>query len=252
MTPLRILLVDDEKPARVRLRQLLDDLAARLATRVVDEAADGVEALEKLAERMVDVVLVDIRMPRLDGLQLALHIARLPQPPAVIFVTAYDKYAVQAFELAAVDYLLKPVRAERLEEALRKIRRGFSDVSLHSLAPQGRLQLRCSERGRVSMIPLDEVLYFKAELKYVTVRTARGEHLLEESLTQLESEFGARFLRVHRNCLVARNAIAGYERGTPKEGETEAQWLLLLQGSTEKIPVSRRQWAQVKAAIKGE
>ena len=218
---------------------------------MVGEACDGADALEQLTRSDVDVALLDIRMPRLDGLQLALPLARLPRPPAVIFVTAYDQYAVKAFELAAVDYLLKPVRAERLEEALRKARRGLSEAAMESLAPGGRQHLRCSERGRVLMIPLAEVLYLKAELKYVTVRTAAGEHLLEESLTQLDNEFGERFVRVHRNCLVARDAIVGYERGAMVEGETEAQWVLLLRGINEKIAVSRRQWGPVKALIKG-
>lgn len=248
-SPLRLMLVDDEAPARMRLRNLLDDIADRFPTVVAAEAADGLDALEKLATTEVDAVLLDIRMPRLDGLQLAVHIARMPRPPAIVFVTAYDQYAVKAFELAALDYLLKPVRAERLAEALRKSRRGLPEAALHALSPGGRQQLRCSERGRVEMIRVDAVVYLKAELKYVTVRTAEGEHLLEESLTQLESEFCDRFIRVHRNCLVARAAVVGYERATDPGGETEGQWMLLLRGVPEKIPVSRRQWPQVKAAV---
>lgn len=249
--PLRILLVDDEAPARARLRDLLADLAAELPNCVVAEAADGVEALERLAETEADVALVDIRMPRLDGIDLAQHLARLPRPPAVIFVTAYDNYAVQAFELNAIDYLMKPVRAARLAEALRKAAgRPASVAALAPLAPEGRRHLRCSERGRVLLVPVDDVLYFRAEQKYVTARTREREYLLEESLAQLEHEFGGRLLRIHRNCLVARAALAGFEReheaGTP---EGEAHWVLLLTGVPERLAVSRRQWPHVKAEL---
>lgn len=246
--PLRVLLVDDETPARNRLSQLLDDLQSRQPTQIVGEAANGVDALEIAATRGVDVALVDIRMPRMDGLQLALHLSRLPQPPVTVFVTAFDQYAINAFEVSAVDYLLKPVRAERLLDALQKAANRVSvQQNLQALAPEGRRHLRCTERGKVLLIPIEDVLYLKAELKYVTARTVRGEHLLEESLTQLETEYGARFLRVHRNCLVARAAVSGYTReGSDDEGE---RWVLMLHGLNETVPVSRRQWSQVKAAL---
>lgn len=255
MKPLRLALVDDEAPARARLRDLLQDIADAMPTEIVCAAANGVEALEMLADRAVDVVLTDIHMPRMNGLQLALHLARLSPPPAVIFVTAFDQYAVQAFELSATDYLLKPVRAERLLEALRRCHPGRQPDArqLQALAPGGRDHLRCTERGRVLLIPLDEVLYLKAELKYVTVRTRDGEHVLEESLTQLEQEFGPRFVRVHRNCLVALAAVRGYERerGEAGEADSEARWVLLLHAIDERIAVSRRQWPQVKGLLKG-
>lgn len=253
---LRVLIVDDEAPARRRLSQLLEDIADDLPTTVVAEAKDGQQALEWLAENEADVALVDIRMPRVDGLQLALHLMQQPQAPAVIFVTAYDQYAVKAFDLAATDYLLKPVKAERLRMALARVRanpvQAFSATraALDQLAPLGRSALRCLERGRVVLIPIADVIYLRAELKYVTVRTAAGEHLLEESLTQLELEFGERFVRAHRNCLVARDALQGYERdGDDSEGE--GRWLLSLRGLDGKIPVSRRQWPQVKSLFKG-
>lgn len=248
MTTLRVMIVDDEKPARNRLRQLLGDLAEEMATDVVAEADNGVDALEQAHANVLDLALVDIRMPRMDGLQLALHLSRLPKPPAVVFVTAYDQYAIKAFDLSAIDYLLKPVRAERLKDALQKARgHALSQAALQALAPEGRRHLRSSERGRVMLIPVDDVLYLKAELKYVTARTAVGEYILEESLTQLEQEFGPRFLRVHRNCLVAVAAVTGYARdANDDEGE---RWVLLLQGLGEKVPVSRRQWSLVKNAI---
>lgn len=269
--PLRLMLVDDEAPARARLRQLLEDIAEALPTQVLAEAADGVEALERAEHLLLDAVLLDIRMPRMDGLQLALHLARRPRPPALIFVTAYDQYAVKAFELCALDYLLKPVRAQRLQEALTRIGRqggaapGLDAATLQMLAPEGRRHLRSSERGRVHLIPIEEVLYLKADQRYVTARTAAGEYLLEESLAQMEVEFGARFIRAHRNCLVARTAIAGYERGAESEadgegdgrgearvgGESEPRWRLILRGIPDRVAASRRQWPQLRAFLKG-
>ena len=249
--PLKVMLVDDEAPARSRLRHLLDDIAGDLATDIVAEAVDGIEALQKMAEHPVDVAVVDIRMPRMDGLQLALQLSRLREAPAVIFVTAFDQYAVNAFELSAIDYLLKPVRAPRLLDALRKVRRGVPNKdALRGLVPQGRSHLRATERGRVVLIPVDAVIYLRAEQKYVTVRTADAEHLIEDTLSQLESEFDDRFVRAHRNCLVARQALSGYERGADAEADAEVRWHLILRNIDERIPVSRRQWPMIKQLLR--
>ena len=254
MKPLRILIVDDEAPARARLRDLLTDIAGALPHQIVAEAADGLAALDVCNEQQPDVVITDIRMPRMDGLELAQHLGRLPQPPALIFATAFDQYAVQAFELAALDYLLKPIRATRLAAALEKARNTtLRNEQLLILAPQGRSLLRSTERGRSLLVAVADIRFLRAEQKYVTAHTHEREYLLEESLNQLEQEFGDLFVRVHRNCLVARKAIAGYERGLHSEvGEegSEAQWLLLLHGVSEKIPVSRRQWPTIKALLK--
>jgi len=263
------MLVDDEALARQRLRHLLDDIAPELSTEIVAEAVDGIDALEQLDTAAVDIALLDIRMPRMDGIELARHLARLPAPPAVIFVTAYDQYAVKAFELNAIDYLLKPVRAERLLAALRKAKPLPLPVNamqaLDQLAPGGRRHLRCAERGRLLLVPVADVLYFKAELKYVTARTAEREYLLEESLAHLEQEFAARLVRIHRNCLVARDAVTGCAREQahdstspdPNPGDklvqpelSDPHWALLLKGVPERLPVSRRQWPQVKAELK--
>jgi two-component system response regulator AlgR len=249
MSALRLIIVDDEKPARERLKNLLGDLQGDLATYVVAEANDGVEALERIHAAPIDVALVDIRMPRLDGIELARHLAGMARAPAVIFVTAFDQYAVKAFELSAIDYLLKPVRAARLLEALKKARRLPPDADIwRNLVPAGRAHLHCIERGRVLLVPVADILYLRAELKYVTARTPQREYLLEESLTHLEQEFADRFIRLHRNCLVARNAIAGCERNTSDDGESH--WSVLVVGLAERLPVSRRQWPQVKSLIR--
>jgi len=253
--PVRILIVDDETPARSRLRQLLADIEPELPCTVVGEAGDGLHALELLAAlqpgERADIALVDIRMPRMDGIEFAQQLAGLPHPPAVVFVTAYDEFAVKAFELAAADYLLKPARAERLLEALKKAHRSLQtgtapDWSL--LTPAVRTRLRVVERGLVLLVPVDEVLYLRAEQKYVTARTAAREYLLEESLTHLEQEFARRFVRIHRNCLVAVGVVSGVVR-EGDSSDAEAHWALTLKGVPEHLPVSRRQWPQVKERL---
>jgi two-component system response regulator AlgR len=240
--PLKVLIVDDEAPARTRLRELLADIAVRLPVTVVGEAANGGEALDLVGARAVDLILLDIRMPGMDGLEAAQHLLKLPAPPAVIFISAYDSHAVQAFEVNAVDYLLKPVREERLLSALQKAQ-ALSPARLAALqewAPRARTHLSVVERGRITLVPVAEILYLKSELKYVTVRTAEREYLVEESLSHLESEFGDRFVRIHRSCLVARAAVAGFER-VEQGDEPGGGWVVVLKGMDERLPVSRRQ-----------
>lgn len=248
-----ILLVDDEAPARLRLRQLLADIAGDFPHRIVGEAADGVAALELLTRTAADIVVTDIRMPRMDGIELAQQLAGLSRPPAIVFATAYDEFALKAFELAAADYLLKPVRAPRLLEALRKARRlSGADLLLQTLAPAGRERLRVVERGQIVLLPVADVLYLRAELKYVTARTAQREYLLEESLSHLEAEFAGRYLRIHRNCLVAVAAVSGVLREADAGADVAAggeHWALCLKGVPEHLPVSRRQWPQVKERL---
>jgi two-component system response regulator AlgR len=240
-TPLRVLIVDDEGPARRRLRELLDDCAAALPIAIVGEAASGREAVDILHAVTADLVLSDIHMPEMDGLELARHLLKLAQPPVVIFTTAYNEHALQAFDVNAIDYLMKPVRMQRLLAALQKVPRlkPISVAMLEELPASARRFLSVTERSRVVLVPLDEIVYLKAELKYITIRTAQREFLLEESLTKLEEEFGARFVRVHRNCLVARDAIRGFERCVGDEGD--AHWEVVLNGVEETLPVSRRQ-----------
>lgn len=250
--PLKVLIVDDEPLARDRLRTLLSDIAAQFASIVVGEAANGLAALEVLRDQAVDVVLADIRMPGMDGIELASHLGRLEKPPSVIFTTAYDNYAVQAFDLNAVDYLLKPVRTQRLLAALQKVPAQHPDAAVLAGIGQevrggGRTHLSCHERGRLLLVPVGEVLYFKADLKYVSARTVEREYLLDEALTHLENEFSERFMRLHRSVLVAKTALAGFEKAAGDDAE--AYGWALLRGVPEKLPVSRRQWAPAKAAM---
>ena len=205
-----------------------------------------------LRDQAVDVVLADIRMPGMDGIELASHLGRLEKPPSVIFTTAYDNYAVQAFDLNAVDYLLKPVRTQRLLAALQKVPAQHPDAAVLAGIGQevrggGRTHLSCHERGRLLLVPVGEVLYFKADLKYVSARTVEREYLLDEALTHLENEFSERFMRLHRSVLVAKTALAGFEKAAGDDAE--AYGWALLRGVPEKLPVSRRQWAPAKAAM---
>lgn len=244
---LRVFIVDDEPPARNRLRDLLHDCSEQLALEVVGEAGNGQEALGKLMETPVDVVLLDIRMPQMDGIELAQHLNKLPKPPVIVFTTAYDTYAIKAFELHAIDYLLKPIRLGRLFEALTRARAAVPVQTevLRDLLPEPRKFLSIHERGKIHLVPIEQVLFLRAELKYITVRTAEREYLLEESLTALEKEFAARFVRVHRNCLVAKEAIEGFEKGGEDNAES-AGWMVKLKGLDELLPISRRQQHIVK------
>lgn len=250
--PLRILIVDDEAPARMRLRDLLGDVGPQQPNELVGMAGNGVEALRLLESIAADVVLADIRMPVMDGVTLARELATRPSPPITIFVTAYDEYAVSAFELEAVDYLLKPVRAERLAEALGRARarlRSAEPVASGAAAQAGNdaAHFNVTERGRILLVPVADVLYLRAEQKYVTAVTAEHEYLLDESLVQIEQAHPDRFIRIHRNCLVARAAIAGVTR--VGEGELEGHWAVMVHGVSAPLPISRRQWPVVKHVL---
>ena len=242
---LRVLIVDDEALARARLRTLLAECREPPAL-VTGEAANAADAMSLLARQRFDVALLDIHLPGADGMQLAAALRDVPAPPAVVFVTAHTDYAVQAFDIAAADYLTKPVRLERLQTALQKVQR---------LAPQGQAPepdfdqqwLLISERGRTLRVLVADVLYLRAELKYVTVRTAAASHVLDGSLNQLEERFAERFVRIHRNALVARHAMRALVRHVDvEEGEG---WAVQLAGADEVLAVSRRQLAAVRAAL---
>lgn len=242
-TELRVLIVDDEAPARTRLRDLLGDVRLNQPNRIAGFAANGEEALRLLDAEPVDVVLADIRMPGLDGVGLAKQLNGRESPPVVIFTTAYEEYAVQAFDLAVADYLVKPVRASRLAEALDKVRRLRNPAQSGNGADK---PLSVTERGRILLVEIERVIYLRAEQKYVTARTAEREYLLDDSLVCLEENYPDRFVRIHRNCLVARDAIAGVRR---EANEGDGRWLIALKGLQEELPVSRRQWPAVKTLL---
>jgi two-component system response regulator AlgR len=256
MSELRVFIADDEALARGRLKELLADIHGELASTVVGEAASGLEAIDRLPGSMAQVLLLDIQMPGMGGIELARHLCALESAPAIIFVTAHDRHAVEAFELNALDYLMKPVRAERLAAALKKAlaappaerERSERIERLSRAATGAREFFSVAERNRIVLVPVGEVLFLKAELKYVTLRTRAGEHLIEEPLVAIEREFAERFIRVHRNCLVARGAIRGFERAAGG-GEEEPHWNVVLDGVADRLPVSRRQWPAVKGVL---
>jgi len=252
---LNILVVDDEPLARVRMRQLLNDCTDQVRTHVVCEADSGPAAIAAVDEHRPDIVLLDIHMPGMDGIEVARHIARRDRAPAVIFITAFEEHAVQAFELQALDYLVKPVRADRLAQALLRSTRLYKQESrLNDMARSvgaARTHITVSERGRMILIPVDDVLYLRAELKYVTIRTREREYLTEESLSSFEFEFGQKFLRIHRNALVARSKIEGFQRVKSERcvyGEGDAHWEVIVKDAPDRLQISRRQWALVRTA----
>lgn len=254
----RIYIVDDEKPARDRLMMLLSDIVDRCPHSIVGQADRPQAALDDILLTKPDIVLLDIQMPGMSGLEMAARLRDLgAEAPAIIFVTAFDAYALKAFEVHASDYLVKPVRAERLAEAIGRVMASRAASGEASATPaERRRYFSVQERGRLLRVPLRDVLYLKAEQKYVTLRTSTREHLIEESLVSIEEEFGDVFLRVHRNALVARDAVIGVERAAPGvHGQSELErgydgWEVLLRDTTDRLPISRRQWPAVKALIR--
>jgi two-component system response regulator AlgR len=253
---LNVLIVDDEPLARSRLTQLLTECSRQLELTLVGTVDGGLAALEAVDQLHPDAVLLDIMMPDMGGIEVARHLVTRDTPPAIIFVTAFDEHALPAFEVQALDYLLKPVRAERLLDALKRVHRlRRNEPRIEELARtlgSCRSHLTVSERGRMVLVPIEEIVYLRAELKYVTIRTHQKEHLTEESLTALEQEFGERFVRIHRNALVARAAIQGFQRVKARpdgDGDAgEGHWEVVLKAIAERLPISRRQWPTVKSA----
>ena len=238
---MRILIVDDEKLARDRLRELLSDIGGYT---VIGEAMNGAEAVEKTSELNPDVLLMDIRMPGMDGLEAAMHLMGMEQPPSVIFTTAYDQHALDAFDVNAVDYLLKPIRKDRLANALTKARKLTSkqlqEINHARKDMPARTHISVHLRGNIRLVPVPDIIYFLADSKYVVVRTGAEEHLIEDSLVNLEKEFGERFLRIHRNALVATPFIKGIEKSPA------GTWQINLKGVEKKLDVSRRHTASVR------
>lgn len=271
----RLLIVDDEAPARARLAMLLSDIADECPHVLVGEAANAQGALEVIAATRPEIVLLDVQMPGMGGIELARHLAATAAAPAIIFVSAFDEFALKAFEVHALDYLLKPVRAVRLAEAIRRAGTMIAAqtqkqalVAASASLRQQRRNFSVQERGRLLLVPVADVLYLKAEAKYVSLRTAARSYLIEESLNSIEEELGALFVRVHRSALVARSAVQGVERaplGSDADGEgdrsekgergeridkAQETWQVIVRGLNERLPISRRQWPQVKALVR--
>ncbi len=240
---LRVLIVDDEAPARDRLRRQLEDMPG---VRVCGEAVNGHDALAALAATRPQVLLLDIRMPGMDGLETARHLARLDTPPAVIFTTAYGDHALEAFEADALAYLLKPVRQEKLAHALERAA-ALSLSQLDGLAGAAgrRSHISAVVGGNIRLVPVAEVRCFLAEQKYVTVVWPEGELPIEESLKALEEEFGEALLRVHRNALVAMRYVHGLAR------DGQGNWTVTVEGMATGVPVSRRMLTQVRKRLRG-
>ena len=243
---MKVLIVDDEPLARRRLASLLSGVAG---VEVVGEAADGQLALAAVDRHDPDLVLLDIRMPGIDGLEVARRLTLRDEPPAVVFCTAYDDHALAAFDAEAVDYLLKPVRRERLLAALERVRRFNGEaiaepVEAGSQARKQRSHICARVRGEMKLVPIRSISHFLADAKYVEVHYDGGEVLIEDSLISLEEEFGDRFVRVHRNCLVSRERIEGL--GKNAVGET----VVRLRGGHETLEVSRRNLPQLRKLLR--
>jgi len=242
---MKVLIVDDEAPARARLQAMLESIDGYTCC---GDAANGNEALVQAEQAEPDILLMDIRMPGMDGLEAAQHLQSLEQPPAIIFTTAYNDYALQAFAAHAVDYLLKPVRQQRLEEALqhaRRLTRAQAAVLQQAEEQPGQRQRICANvRGSLQLMAVDEIRYFHADQKYVTVCTADSQLLIEETLKELEQEFADRFVRIHRNALVAKCYITGITKDAG--GCMQVQ----LQGVTQTLEVSRRHATEIRQLVK--
>jgi len=243
-TARQLLIVDDEAPARTRLEGLVDELTDWTS---IGSCSGGAEAIQRVEQNHPAVVLLDVRMPGMSGIEVARHLTRLPTPPAVIFTTAYDQYALEAFDSRAVGYLLKPVRRERLQSALSHAARltdaMLSDLNSKTKSFERRKHIAARVRDELRLIPLGEIRYFHAEQKYISVHHAGGEDLIEESLKQLEQEFSELFVRIHRSVLVAIDAVDALEK------DATGGYHVRLRGKESTLAVSRRQVSDIKSRL---
>ena len=240
---MNVLIVDDEQLARQRLRHMLSGMGEH----VIGEAATGEQALQQTQNSSPDVILLDIRMPGMDGLEAAGYINQMDNPPAIIFTTAYSDHALQAFETHAIDYLLKPIKRDRLANAMSAARR-LTQAQIHRLRTEDmddkRSRICVKSRGALELVPIDEIIYFKADQKYVTLKTDDHEYLIEESLIALEQEFANRFIRIHRNALVSENHIVGLSKNE------NGHQCILLNDTDDALEISRRHLPAIRKKLK--
>ncbi len=240
---MNVLIVDDEQLARQRLRHMLSGMGEH----VVGEAATGEQALQQTQNSSPDVVLMDIRMPGMDGLEAAGYINQMDNPPAIIFTTAYSDHALEAFETHAIDYLLKPIKQDRLANAMsaaRRLTRAQIQRLRYQEAEEVRNKICVKSRGSLELVPIEEIIYFKADQKYVTLRTDDHEYLIEESLKALEQEFANRFVRIHRNALVSERHIVGLSKNI------DGHQCILLNDTEDELEISRRHLPAIRKKLK--
>lgn len=242
---MRVLVVDDELPARQRLEHMLTELDG---VEPAGQAANGVEAVKLAETHRPDVVLMDIRMPGMDGLEAARHLSETDEPPAIIFTTAYSQHALEAFETQAVGYLVKPIRQERLQAALSKAskltRAQLASLSKGDGAEGGRTHICARIRGNLELIPVADIIYFQADQKYITVRHSKGEVLIEDALKNLEVEFDNKLVRIHRNALVSKDFVSGMEKNA------DGRFLVTFKGVEDHLEISRRHVAEIRRFLK--
>ncbi|MGX5172525.1 LytR/AlgR family response regulator transcription factor [Aliikangiella sp. IMCC44653] len=238
---MKVLIVDDEPLALQRLQQLLEEIES---VSQVLLANNGIQAISVVEKEAPDVVLLDIRMPGIDGLETAQYLTKLENSPAIIFTTAYDEYALDAFKVNAVDYLLKPVREEKLLESLQRACQ-LNLAQLNAINPKAncRSNIMAKISGNIKLIPVEDIYYFQADQKYVTVKHTGGETIIEDTLKDLQNEFEQLFVRVHRNALVAKQFINGIQK------DSQGHTFVVIQGSEHKVEISRRHLSEVKKLL---
>jgi len=238
---MKLLVVDDEPLAQQRMKQLLGEIDF---VESIALANNGIQAIEACQVDKPDVILMDIRMPGMDGLEAAQHLTKMEEPPAIIFTTAYDEYALKAFSVSAVDYLLKPVRASALRSAIEKAR-SLNTAQLNAVKSQheGRTNITAKISGNIRLVPVKNIIYFQAELKYVTVRYLDGETIIEDTLKELQQEFNQSFVRIHRNAIIAKKFIKGINR------DGDGRSFVVLENEDKKLEISRRHLSEVKKLI---
>ena len=238
---MKYLVIDDEFLARARLRELL--LRIEPGAKVF-EAENGQQAIDLCDKHKPDTALVDIRMPGISGIELVYHLSALDHSPAIIFTTAYSEYALEAFDANAIDYLLKPVQIDRLKRALQKAH-PITSTQTESLRKTTRsMHISISQKGKIKLVPIQNICYLKAENKYVLVKTPREEYLMNDTLNNLETELGEPFIRVHRNALISTEHLEGLEKNE------EGQWCVFFRGIPDKVEISRRQTPVIRSWLK--